>query len=1046
MSKGRDFSHHPDVMVSSTYIDLTTHRAIVCEALLRVGFFPVGMEYDSAKAGKDIIASSMDMVKGAQAYICLIGHRYGGVPNDPQRNPNELSITELEYRASIARGIPVFVFLMSEDHPVRKQDVEPVESYQRKLEALKGEAQSRFICASFSSVEELKSQVLQSMFELRERLRRPPKTARESASKKRPVAAPVPPELLAIPNFVPSHNFVGRREEMAWLDEWETGRGTLLVMEAIGGTGKSTLAWEWLKERARIARPDLAGLFWYSFYEGGADMAAFAASAFAYVTEQDGSHFRRRKVSELGPLLVSVLGTRPFLLVLDGLERVLVAYHRFDASQARDDQVAFEKDDRACIKPADADLLRQLIAASPSKIMITSRLLPTALLNRSGQLLPGVDHLMLTGLQPDDALTLMRTVGIRGDGSTIKRYLTKNFDNHPQIVGIVAGLVNDYFKAPGDFDQWAEDPNAGAALHLSKLNLVQRQTHILATALSGLEQGVRQVLSRIAALGASVLFETIEALNPFLPRPPKEISDTPAVQLKYLMPHLESLQSQLENAPTNYRDTLLETIRSTQNDVEVNQVRQQANLKAIAEYRQTKQVALAQLISALQELDRRGLVQWDRQKNSYDIHPVVRGYAFDILEQPEREVICINIADHFRSKPADIYSETGTLADVQQSMDIFRALVQANQVRQALDFYRGDFANALAYSIEAYHEIVAMLKPMFPEGFEIAPEAFTTNPWDQSYLLNNAAVALISLGRLPEARGALVAKIPLNLRTKDWPNLCVALTNLGETLRDEHRFAQARRAFNLAVELATAFKLPQSAARSQWYLMTTYRLTGQFEKARWAYAAIKKLKTPVTRAIYRDGDIEEELCWLDFYQGLLAKTMIQKAYEKAQSGNNRTVMRGLARLRGELALKHGAPSEAIVAFENAIEMSQAVGLTVGDCECRLALAKIRNGEQGPARDICDRIHESDKPPHVELARAYLELGDRARAQQHALSGYPLAWADGPPYSLWWDLRECREILKALSQPEPQLRTFSPFGEAPLPSENEIRQVITGQIK
>ncbi|MBV9960582.1 MAG: DUF4062 domain-containing protein [Acidobacteria bacterium] len=1028
-------------MVSSTYTDLTAHREAVCDALLRLGFFPLGMEYDSAKAGKDIINSSMEMVSNAQAYIGIISHRYGGVPQDAKRNPEQLSITELEYRTALKRRIPVFIFLMSDDHPVKRQDVEPLEAYQDKLRRLKADAQSRTICATFSSVEELKSQVLQSMFELRAQLSVEEEPVGKRAQGKRALAESEPPHLLAIPNFISGHEFVGRQEEIAWLNEWATDSDPLLVIEAIGGAGKSTLAWQWLTEQATIARPNFAGRLWFSFYEGGADMTSFAAHALAYVTRQPLSDFRGRKTAELAVMLISALREEPFLLVLDGLERVLVAYHRLDASQARDDEVASGKDDRACIKPADSDLLRQLVAASPSKILITSRLMPTALLNRSGDLLPHVRHRFLGGLHRDDALKMMRAVGVKGDAETIQHYLSENFDNHPQIVGVVAGLVKDYVREPGNFDRWAVDPQAGAALQLSKLDLVQRQTHILATALGGLEPGARQVLSRIAALGYAVGFETVEALNPFMPPPPeRQRSKSIPLWLGSNNSVFRRVLSWAKRLPaSDENDDYL--IRLEQYH-KAEEEREAAYLRAVEEYQKSEEVqqALPRLISALDDLEKRGLLQWDRQNNSYDLHPVVRGYAFDVLEQSERVDICDSIADHFRSKPKDRYGETRTVADVQQSMNIFRALVQAGRFDQAINFYRGDFANALSYSIEAYHEILALLKPFFPGGFAYPPLGCSRTS-DESYLLNNAAVALIELGRLPEARAALTAKLPLNLRERDWQNIRICLTNMGETYRDENKLSQAHDAFELAFELAQATIIFEDMARCQWYLMGLYRIIGQLEKAQAACDAFSRRPISTNRAIYRAGEIESELCWLSFYRGVLTVEQLDDADAVARSGNSRTILRSLAHLRGELALERDDMALAGAAFESAIEMGQAVGLAVGHFEARLALVKARVGERAQSRELCDRLHELEKPPHLELAPAYLELGEVERAREHALQGYSEAWADGPPYSRWWDLAQCRDVLKALGVSEPQLPPFNPEAAEPLPYEAEIRAAI-----
>ena len=62
---------------------------------------------------------------------------------------------------------------------------------------------------------------------------------------------------------------------------------------------------------------------------------------------------------------------------------------------------------------------------------------------------------------------------------------------------------------------------------------------------------------------------------------------------------------------------------------------------------------VADFHAALAELEDRGLLQWDRAANTYDLHPVVRAYAFDILEEGERTRAFGAIGDHFASRPRE---------------------------------------------------------------------------------------------------------------------------------------------------------------------------------------------------------------------------------------------------------------------------------------------------------------------------------------------------------------------------------------------------------
>src|SRR6185369_6458043 len=101
------------------------------------------------------------------------------------------------------------------------------------------------------------------------------------------------------------------------------------------------------------------------------------------------------------------------------------------------EEEASPRDTRECVHDDDQALLAQLAQCGPSKLLMTSRVMPSALLNRSGELIPGVRHHKLAGLDPRDAESILRKSGIRGSSETIQFYLQKHFDCHPLVVGVV---------------------------------------------------------------------------------------------------------------------------------------------------------------------------------------------------------------------------------------------------------------------------------------------------------------------------------------------------------------------------------------------------------------------------------------------------------------------------------------------------------------------------------------------------------------------------------------------------------------------------------
>src|SRR5204863_1293260 len=116
--------------------------------------------------------------------------------------------------------------------------------------------------------------------------------------------------------------------------------------------------------------------FWWSFYDGSASMRRFLTHLLAYMQQRPLSEVERLSRSDLAAETIAELRERPYLVVLDGFERLLAAYHRFDPTKVADDEVEPAK--RALIEPDADSVVRELVRAHPSKMLISTRLLPEA--------------------------------------------------------------------------------------------------------------------------------------------------------------------------------------------------------------------------------------------------------------------------------------------------------------------------------------------------------------------------------------------------------------------------------------------------------------------------------------------------------------------------------------------------------------------------------------------------------------------------------------------------------------------------------------------
>jgi hypothetical protein len=184
------------VMVSSTFTDLKQHRAALMAALRKEELFAIGMEEYVSIPGDDVISSSLNMVRKGSAYIGLISHRYGQPPKSPSQNPLGYSVTRLEFEEAQRLDLPTLIFVMGDDHPVRKSEVETDPEKINKLEAFRERAKAGRIYNVFNSLDDFTSKAIHAAAALRRYLNEKgtPSTQSQTAA-----ATPVPTETKSDP-------------------------------------------------------------------------------------------------------------------------------------------------------------------------------------------------------------------------------------------------------------------------------------------------------------------------------------------------------------------------------------------------------------------------------------------------------------------------------------------------------------------------------------------------------------------------------------------------------------------------------------------------------------------------------------------------------------------------------------------------------------------------------------------------------------------------------------------------------------------------------
>ena len=200
----------------------------------------------------------------------------------------------MEYNRAVELDKPRLIFFIHESHSITVKDVETGLGA-TKLQALKDKIGKARVAAFFKSPSDLRAHVVEALTALREELdAKEPGDAVASAVKQlhRITSIPAPPgPYIAHPyTLLQLRDLVGRQAELNALTDWvakpgsETFAARLFCFVAIGGMGKSALAWHWWNEIAPQEMKPLAGRMWWSFYESDARLENFTARALAYLT------------------------------------------------------------------------------------------------------------------------------------------------------------------------------------------------------------------------------------------------------------------------------------------------------------------------------------------------------------------------------------------------------------------------------------------------------------------------------------------------------------------------------------------------------------------------------------------------------------------------------------------------------------------------------------------------------------------------------------------------------------------------------------------
>ena len=443
------------IFVSSTYLDLNKYRAEAKKAIEESGNEFVGMETFQSHTHEPT-EFCPERVEECNAFVLLVAYRYGNIPEG-----EKISITQLEYEHALRNKIPVRVYLTDDEFSCSPK---VTDENRERINEFRSVLLKKHTCSYFSTPEGLYDKLTLDLKQF-----------------------PVPP-YIAHP-YPLQANFTGREQERKMLTDWLTGDShPMLSVIAIGGMGKTALAWYWLMEDIVGSDEQPRKIVWWSFYDYESGFGRFLKKAIEYFSNDEVDWSSLESTRDQMEFLYKILCDNRFLLVLDGVERVLRAYYNLGSPYQGDEIKEDERGDfRSCIEPNCGMFLQWLASGNPrTKTLLTSRLYPKELDDLAGCLRKDLER-----MGKEDAVDFFHRQGVKGTRAEIEM-ACDSVGYHPLSLRLLSGMIVHDPKNPGDIRGWLK--------YILIPELRGKEGHnILELAYNSLDEKKQRFISRLSA-------------------------------------------------------------------------------------------------------------------------------------------------------------------------------------------------------------------------------------------------------------------------------------------------------------------------------------------------------------------------------------------------------------------------------------------------------------------------------------------------------------------------------------------------------------------
>jgi len=472
-----------------------------------------------------------------------------------------------------------------------------------------------------------------------------------------------------------------------------------------------------------------------------------------------------------------------------------------------------------------------------------------------------------------------------------------------------------------------------------------------------------------------------------------------------------------------HEQKLLSTIACFRSPVELN------TLQSVAENKDS-------INPDLHDLVERGLLHFDDKNKKFDLHPIVRRFAYDRLILPERTGVHVILVAYFEAVPKPQKIEK--LEELAPVIELYHHMVRAGKLDEAWLLFRDRIWRTLYYQLGGYQTQIELISALLVDGKNNPPrlkeEAY------QGHALNELASAYGLSGDPRRAVQKLesVAQLLEKLEMKE--NLATVMGNVGQFLLviGSLSAAEANQRHSIDLGQKSLAELTEAVGHLELGRILAYR--GAWDDSEQELEKAQNgLDKHGNNTFISSASLYRGLCAVlmsrDLAQSMTnnpksAIQFAQRALELAEDEARISypVERDFVRAHWLSAAAYRLDEQFDLAeyyLSEALTRCRGINNVEVEADILLDLARLRYDQKNheEAKNLADEALTITERCGYVLQRADVNLflaqyaleqeKDKTKAKEYAETALKLATCDGPPYYYKVAYEEAERMLESL---------------------------------